>query len=285
MNRAPEEAEFRPRPAGALVQMLHAAGHRLEYAWHGPPPHAAPTLVFLHEGLGCAGMWRDFPAELAERTGCGALVYSRVGYGGSDPVSLPRPLTYMHDEGFRVLPAVLDAAGVRRALLVGHSDGSSIALLHAATPEAHPRIDALILEAPHVFCEDVSVESIARVRDTWESGDLRAALERWHGANTDGAFLGWNGAWLDPAFRAWNIESYLPEIRAPVLVIQGVRDEYGTLLQLEAIARQCGAPVRTEILDACGHSPHRDQRERTMQVMQEFVDAQLARRSGTTPAR
>ena len=207
------------------MKTLAAAGHRLEYAWHGPPPDSAPTLVFLHEGLGSAAMWRDFPAQLAEHTGCGALVYSRVGYGGSDPVSLPRPLTYMHDEGLRVLPAVLDAAGVRRALLVGHSDGASIVLVHAATPEARPRVEALVLEAPHVFVEDVSIQSITRARDAWEAGQLRAALERWHGPNVEGAFLGWNGAWLDPGFRSWNIESGLPQIRAPVLVIQGAEDE------------------------------------------------------------
>jgi pimeloyl-ACP methyl ester carboxylesterase len=259
------------------VKTLDASGHRLEYVWHGPPPDAAPTLVFLHEGLGCAAMWRDFPAELAERTGCGALVYSRVGYGGSDPVSLPRPLSYMHDEGFRVLPAVLDAAGIRRALLVGHSDGSSIALLHAATPAAHPRVEALLLEAPHVFCEDISIESITRAREAWECGTLRAALERWHGPNVEAAFLGWNGAWLDPEFRAWNIESYLPDIRAPVLAIQGAEDEYGTVRQVRAIARQCGAPVHVEIFEGCRHSPHRDQRERTMRVMKTFVDGQLAR--------
>ncbi|HZA50910.1 MAG TPA: alpha/beta hydrolase [Myxococcaceae bacterium] len=270
---------MRDSRANALVKTLEAAGHRLEYAWHGPPPDAAPTLVFLHEGLGCAAMWRDFPAELTERTGCGALVYSRLGYGGSDPVSLPRPLSYMHDEGFRVLPAVLDAAGVRRALLVGHSDGASIALLHAGTPAANPRVEGLLLEAPHVFVEDLSIESITRAREAWRTGHLQAALEKWHGANVEGAFLGWNGVWLDPGFRSWNIESSLPHIRAPVLVIQGADDEYGTVAQVDSIARQCGAPVRVEIFERCGHSPHRDQRERTMKVMGEFVEEQVRRRS------
>jgi pimeloyl-ACP methyl ester carboxylesterase len=254
-----------------LMKTLFAAGHRLEYAWHGPPPEEAPTLVFLHEGLGCVGMWRDFPAELAERTRCGALVYSRVGYGGSDPVSLPRPLSYMHDEGRRVLPAMLAAAAVRRALLVGHSDGASIALLHASTAPARPRVEALILEAPHVFCEEVSIQSIRRVREEWERGTLRAALERWHGPNVEGAFLGWNDAWLDPGFRAWNIESCLPDVLVPVLVVQGADDEYGTVRQVEAIQHQCAAPVRGEILEGCGHVPHRDQREQTMSLMQEFV--------------
>ena len=275
-----ERGSERPRSGTErrAVKSLVAAGHRLEYAWHGPPPEEAPTLVFLHEGLGCVGMWRDFPAELAARTGCGALVYSRLGYGGSEPVSLPRPLTYMHDEAMRVLPAVLDATAIHRALLVGHSDGASIALLHAGTPESRARVEALILEAPHVFCEDVSVQSIARAREAWERGTLRGALERWHGPNVESAFLGWNDAWLDPGFRAWNIESSLPEVRVPVLVIQGEDDEYGTLRQVEAIERQCGAPVQSAVLQACGHVPHRDQRERTMGLMQQFVQEQLAAR-------
>ncbi len=135
-------------------------GHRLEYSWHGPGPDRATTLVFLHHGIGCASTWRDFPAALAEATGCGALVYSRAGYGGSDEVALPRPLTYMHHEGLVVLRQVLDAAGVRSAILVGHSDGGSIALLHASTPEAAPRVRGLVLEAPHVFVEDCSVRAI-----------------------------------------------------------------------------------------------------------------------------
>jgi len=262
------------------LQFLHADGARLEAEWHGPPPETAPTLVFLHEGLGCVAMWREFPAALAEATGLGALVVSRLGYGGSDPVSLPRPLSYMQHEGREVLPQVLDAAGVREAILVGHSDGGSIALVHAGTPRAHPRVLGLMLEAPHVFCEDLSVASIAEAREAYEHGDLRERLRKYHGDNVDCAFWGWNRAWLDPGFRAWNIEEYLPNIGVPVLVVQGEDDRYGTLAQVEAIERRCRSPVSRAILPKCGHSPHRDKPAETLAVMVGFVRKLLVQRSG-----
>jgi pimeloyl-ACP methyl ester carboxylesterase len=215
-------------------------------------------------------MWRDFPARLAQATGCGALVYSRAGHGRSDPVPLPRPLRFMHDEALVVLPEVLDAAGVRDAVLVGHSDGGSIALIHAGGP-AGGRVRALVLEAPHVFCEELSVRSIAAAAEKYRQGDLRRALERHHGPNVDVAFWGWNRAWLDPAFRDWNIEEYLPGVRVPVLVIQGGRDEYGTLKQLDAIQAGCRGPVERLVLADCGHSPHRDQPDLTLAAMTAFV--------------
>jgi pimeloyl-ACP methyl ester carboxylesterase len=254
-------------PPGTLV----AGGRRIEVLWHGPGTGDAPTLVFLHDGIGCAATWRDFPASLSRETGCGSLVYSRPGYGGSDPVALPRPLTYMHDEGFIVLPEVLDAAGVRTAFLVGHSDGGSIALIHASTPQSMPRVRGLLLEAPHVFCEEVTVRAIEEARKEYLHGDLRAKLKRYHGGNVDCAFWGWNRAWLDPGFRAWNIEDRLRAITVPVLVLQGVDDPYGTFRQVEAIERQCGGPVRRQFLVRCGHSPHRDRRERTLSAMAAFV--------------
>ena len=250
---------------------LAAGGHRIEFTWHGPGPADAPTLVFLHDGIGCAATWRDFPALLARETGCGALVYSRAGYGASDPVTLPRPLTYMHDEGIVALPEVLDGAGVREAYLVGHSDGGSIALIHSSTPRAVPRVRGLLLEAPHVFCEEITVRAIEQARDEYLHGDLRARLERYHGGNVDCAFWGWNRAWLDPGFRAWNIEDRLPAITVPVLVVQGVDDPYGTLRQVEAIERRCGGTVRRCILERCGHSPHRDRYEATLSGMSAFV--------------
>ncbi len=256
---------------GAPLETLFAGGDRLEFAWRGPGPEDAPTLVFLHDGTGCAATWRDFPETLARKTGCGALVYSRAGYGGSDPVPLPRPLTYMHREGFDVLPETLDAAGVREAFLVGHSDGGSIALLHASTRRALPRVRGLLLEAPHVFCEEITVRSIERTREEYLQGDLRTKLERYHGGNVDCAFWGWNRAWLDPGFRAWNIEDRLPEVTVPVLVVQGIDDPYGTLRQVDAIERGCGGPVRRCILPRCGHSPHRECRESTLAEMAAFV--------------
>ena len=215
-------------------------------------------------------MWKGFPAAVAAATGCGALVYSRAGYGGSDAVELPRPTRYMHDEAFGALPDVLDATGVRDAILVGHSDGGSIALLYAGSGRAE-RVRALVLEAPHVFVEDVSVASIAEAKRAYEAGDLRARLLRYHGENTDVAFWGWNDVWLSDAFRAWNIEEALPQVRAPALVLQGEDDAYGTLAQVDAILRQSGGRVERRILPACGHSPHRDRPEETLDAIVRFV--------------
>ena len=249
---------------------LVADGQRVEAAWLGPPPGAAPTLVFLHEGLGSLSLWRDFPARLAAATGCGALVMSRWGYGRSDPVVPPRPLSYMQDEALRALPDVLERTGVRRAILFGHSDGASVAIVHAAARTAS-LVRGVVLEAPHVFCEDVSVRSIAAAAEAFRSGDLRARLERHHGANVDGAFHGWNRAWLDPCFRAWNIEGYLPRLTAPALVVQGADDEYGTLAQVDAVERGAGGSVERLVLASCGHSPHRDQGEAVLAATAAFV--------------
>jgi pimeloyl-ACP methyl ester carboxylesterase len=251
-----------------LLHLL-AGGRRLEYEWHGPAPDAAATLVFLHEGLGCVSTWRDFPARLSTATGLGALVYSRAGYGGSDPVPLPRPLRFMHEEAL-VLPQVLAATGVREPILVGHSDGGSIALIHAGGVPA-TNVQALILEAPHVFVEDVSVRSIARAAESYAQGDLRRALERHHGDNVDVAFWGWNRAWLDPGFRSWSIEEYLPRVQCPTLVIQGEDDEYGTLAQLDAIEASSRGPVRRRVFPACGHSPHRAEPDATLAAMADFL--------------
>ncbi|MBI5904668.1 MAG: alpha/beta hydrolase [Deltaproteobacteria bacterium] len=248
-----------------------AGGRSIEYAWHGPGPADAATLVFLHDGIGCAATWRDFPAALGRETGCGALVYSRAGYGGSDPVPLPRPLTYMHEEGFSGLPELLDALGVREAFLVGHSDGGSISLLHASTPRSRPRVRALLLEAPHVFCEEITVRSIEKARDEYLRTDLPARLARYHGANVECAFWGWNRAWLDPGFLEWNIEWCLPGVTVPALVVQGTEDPYGTMRQVEAIERRSGGPVRRLVLDRCGHTPHRERREATLAAMAAFV--------------
>lgn len=249
---------------------MTAAGQRLEVRWVGPGPQAAPTLVLLHEGLGCVGLWRDFPDRLAAATGCGALVYSRAGYGRSQAVPLPRPLDYMQREGESVVGPLLDAAGVREAILVGHSDGGSIALVHAASDPAG-RVRGLVLMAPHVFCEELSVRSIAAARREFEAGELRARLLRHHGDNLDVAFRGWCEAWLDPAFMGWNIEGYLPRVRAPILLIQGEDDVYGTTAQLEAIARGAAGPVETLLLPGCGHSPHRERPAETLAAAARFV--------------
>jgi len=253
---------------------LAAAGRRLEAAWLGPAPEEAPTVVFLHEGLGSLGLWRDLPAAVVERTGLGALVYSRAGYGGSEPCALPRPIEYMHDEARDVLPAVLREAGVRAHVLFGHSDGASIALIHAgACPE--PGLKGLVLEAPHVFAEPMGLDAIAKAREAYRHGDLRARLARHHGANVDCAFHGWADAWLDPRFRDWNLEAILPTIRVPALVIQGEGDEYGSASQVDAIARQSGAPVETMLLSGCGHAPHRDARDAVLEAVARFAKCVL----------
>lgn len=244
-------------------------GRRLEYAWHGPGPDAAPTLVFLHQGLGSVSMWKEFPSALAERTGCGALVYSRRGHGRSDPWDGPRSVRFMHDEALIGLPHLLETLRVASPLLVGHSDGASVALIYAGA-HAGP-LRGLLLEAPHVFVEDLSVRSIAAARVAFEQGDLRARLGRHHGTNTEGVFRGWNDVWLSPTFRAWNIEEYLAGIDVPTLVIQGLQDEYGTLGQVDTIVAQIRAPVRTLLLDGCGHSPHRDKPDEVLESMVTFV--------------
>ena len=200
----------------------------------------------------------------------GALVYSRAGYGGSDPIELPRPIRFMHDEALRVLPEVLDAAGIVDPILVGHSDGASIALIYAGSEPQIP-IRGLILEAPHVFTEASGLASIARIAEVYRSGDLPQKLARYHGANTECAFWGWNRVWLDPEFRAWNIEEYLSRITAPTLLIQGEQDEYGTLRQIEAIRRQLQGPVEILLLPECGHAPHRDQTGQVLAAMTRFV--------------
>ncbi len=256
---------------GDESRTMTAGGHRLEYRWFGPGPSVAPTLVFLHDGIGCAATWRDFPSALAAALGFGALVYTRAGYGGSGPVPLPRPQNYLQKEGESTLPDVLDAAGVRQAFLVGHSDGGSIALLHASTPRAAPRVRGLLLEAPHVFVEEITVEGIDRVREEYLRGDLRKKLARYHHGNVDRAFWGWCRAWLDPGFRSWNIEDRLPAVTVPTLVIQGTDDPFGTVRQVEAIERGSGGPVERLMLDGCGHAPHRERRERTLAAMEEFA--------------
>jgi pimeloyl-ACP methyl ester carboxylesterase len=253
---------------------LRAGGRRLDAYWIGPPLGASPTLVFLHEGLGSARAWLRFAESVAEATGCGALVYSRAGYGSSDPADLPFSVRFMHDEAQIVLPEVLDAAGIEEAILVGHSDGASIALIHAACPGSG-RIRALVLEAPHSFVEPVTVASIAALPERFQYGDLRRKLERLHGANTDRIFHAWTDVWLRPEFASWSIEDLLPAVTCPVLVIQGEQDEYGTLRQVEIVTGKVRGLVETLLLPDCGHSPHRDRREETLGAMVKFVGSWL----------
>ncbi|WP_404382904.1 alpha/beta fold hydrolase [Caenispirillum salinarum] len=252
--------------------VLTAAGHRLEYRWHGPAPKEASTLVFLHEGLGCRDLWKDVPADLSARLGMGALVYSRPGYGGSSGITLPRSTDYLTPEALEVLPAVLDATGVERAVLIGHSDGGSIALI-AAGRGNDPRIRAIVTEAAHVFVEDVTLAGISEARTAWETTNLREKLARWHGANTDTAFHGWNDTWLTDAYAAWNIEDVLPGVTVPSLVIQGEGDQYGTEAQVDAIVSGVSGPAEKLMVPDCGHVPHFEQRARVLDAIAAFVEA------------
>jgi pimeloyl-ACP methyl ester carboxylesterase len=251
----------------SAIQTVDVAGHHLECVRFGVD-RPGPTLVFLHEGLGSVSLWRDFPQRVADATALPALVYSRAGYGRSTALKAPRTPSYMHDEALSILPALLDALGIAHPILVGHSDGASIALIHAGLGVRPVR--ALIALAPHVFVEDLSIAGIEQARLAYEAGDLRTKLGRYH-AHVDSAFRGWNDIWLSPAFRDWNIEGALPGIACPVLLVQGRGDEYGTLAQLDAIERGVCGPVERVELDDCGHSPHRDQPEATLSAIRNFI--------------
>ena len=260
--------------------LLDIGEQRLEYRFVGPQPDAAPTLVLLHEGLGCTGLWGDFPEKLSAATGCGVFAYSRAGYGKSSPVPLPRPLSYMHDEARETLPQLLDAIGFRRGLLVGHSDGASIAAIYAGSHQDH-RVGGLVLIAPHFFTEDSGIASIVEARNTYETGDLRVRLARWH-ADVDNAFRGWNGAWLDPDFRKWDITEFLAYIRVPVLIVQGEDDQYGTVRQIEIAQQECYSPVEVALLPAARHSPQREAPEATLKSISDFV-AHVLQANDLTP--
>lgn len=251
-----------------MEKMVPINGRFIETIYHGPRPDQAPTLVFLHEGLGCAALWRDFPKNLAEATGCGALVYSRFGYGRSSPCDLPRPFHYMHDAALETLPTLLDYFAVQDCILVGHSDGGSIALIYAGGTAALP-LRGVITEAAHVFCEDVSVSSVLAIRKLFLETDLRQRLAKYHGDNVDCAFWGWNATWERAEFREWNIEEYLPKIKVPLLAIQGQDDAYGTVAQLDAIAAQTGG--QRLLLPNCAHTPHREQEAATLAAMSTFI--------------
>jgi pimeloyl-ACP methyl ester carboxylesterase len=245
-----------------------------------PPPSAkpdAPTLVFLHEGLGCIGMWKDFPIVLANATGCAALVYDRPGHGKLGPPAAARGADYFETEAYDVLPAVLDAArsiGDRpldpeNIILVGHSDGGTIALLYAG----RFAVRGVITEAAHVLVEGISIEGVRAAVRSWRETDFPSRLARYHGANTEAVFAAWSNMWLSDWFRDWTIEAALPKVGCPVLALQGMGDEYGTLAQVEAIATGVSGAIETSCIPACGHSPHLQARDAVLAKMTPFVEA------------
>jgi pimeloyl-ACP methyl ester carboxylesterase len=246
---------------------------RLEYRMIGPPPDAAPTIVLLHEGLGCAAIWGSFAPELAAATGAGVFAYSRAGYGQSTPSQLPRPVSFMHDEAREVLPHVLDAMGFRRGLLVGHSDGASIAAIYAGSVQDH-RVRGLALMAPHFFTEDMGIAEIARAKTAFETGPLRAKLARMH-ADPDNAFYNWSGPWLDPDFRNWELSDALAHIRVPILIVQGENDQYGTMRQIEMAQQECYCPVEVAMLPDTRHAPYREAPEATLRAISDFANRLL----------
>jgi pimeloyl-ACP methyl ester carboxylesterase len=245
----------------------------LEYRMIGPSPAEAPTIVMLHEGLGSAALWGEFPEQLAAATGAGVFAWSRAGYGASTPVQLPRPMDYMHIEALDVLPKLLDAIGFQRGLLCGHSDGASIAAIYAGAHQDH-RVQGVVMMAPHFIVEDISVSSIAETKHAYETTNLKEKLARWH-KDVDNAFYGWNGAWLDPAFRNWDISEYLAYIRVPVAILQGGDDRYGTMRQVEIAQAECYCPVDVTIIPGAGHSPHREAPGPTLRAVTDFALAAL----------
>ncbi|MFI1796236.1 alpha/beta fold hydrolase [Streptomyces sp. NPDC020379] len=250
----------------------------VEYTVLGGDPEAAP-LVLLHEGLGCIAMWRRFPARLAAATGRRALVFSRHGYGTSGPARLPRSPRYMHEEASEVLPELLDRLGMHRPVLVGHSDGASIALLHAA---AHP-VEAAVAMAPHLFVEDRTLRGVEAARAAFLSGPLARELAFYH-QDPEAVFHGWSQVWLSPEFRDWDIRPDLAGVTAPVLLVQGDRDRYGTTAHLDAARRALPGPVERLELAGCGHTPHLERTDDVIEAVHTFLTGSLSASLSTSLA-
>jgi len=252
---------------------IEVGSARLEFRMIAARVEGGAIFVLLHEGLGSVGLWGDFPDQLAATTGFGVFAYSRAGYGTSSPSTLPRGVTFMHEEA-RVLGGVLDAIEFRRGILLGHSDGGSIATIYAGSVADH-RVRGLVLLAPHFFAETFGIEEIARTSEAYAAGGLREKLARWH-RDPDNAFNSWSGPWLDPEFRKWSILEELAYIRVPILIVQGEDDQYGTVAQVEAAERECYCPVEVALLPGVKHSPQREAPEATLKVIADFVARVLA---------
>lgn len=252
-----------------MTDFLKLNSKKIEIQWHEKGEKNKPTLIFLHEGLGCVRMWKDFPQKVSQKTGCPALVFSRLGYGNSDPCPLPWKINFMHKQALRILPEIIKKADIKTYILVGHSDGGSIGIIFSGSPCAKG-LKGLITQAAHVFCEQKTVESIRQAKINYEHQDLRQLLEKYHGENTENAFRGWNDVWLAPKFINWNIEKYLTRIDIPMLAIQGKDDQYGTIKQIESIKNHV-KHVKPYLVDDCGHSPHLEQQKIVLNIMAEFI--------------
>ncbi len=253
------------------IEHINIAGKQLEYNWLGRPAKTGePVLVFLHEGLGCITMWRDFPERVCRVLDMPGFVYSRAGYGGSDGITLPRPITYQEDEA-GVLEALLDALGIEKVIHIGHSDGGTIALIHAGIDQKG-RVLAAVTMAAHVFNEDICIKGIQEARTVWETTDLRGKLKRYHGDNVDSAFLGWNDTWQREDYKYWNVEKYLSDITCPLLVMQGKDDHYGSENQVDAIVNGAGGGAQKLMLSDCAHNPHFEQPDKTIHAIQKFLE-------------
>ncbi len=261
---------------------LAIGDQRLEFRMVGPRPDQAPTLIMLHEGLGCVGMWGDFPDRLQEATGLGVFVTSREGYGQSSPAKLPRPISFMHTEAQATLPKILDAIGFQRGLLVGHSDGASIAAIYGGSHQDH-RVGGIVLIAPHFIVEEVTIASIAEMRKAYDTTDLRARLARYH-ADVDATVHGWSDVWLKGDFRQWNLTEFLAYIRVPVLIVQGEGDQYGTVRQIEIAQEECTCPVEVALLPGAKHVPQREAPEATLKAVTEFIRRVLEADTPSSPA-
>jgi len=259
---------------------LKIGGVQLECRRLGPAVSEGPTLLLLHEGLGCVELWRNFPDELAARLPqCAVVAFSRQGYGRSDSIELPRPLDYKEREAVNVVPAVLDELGCNDVILVGHSDGATIAAYFAAEI-ADPRLRGVVLMSPYFVNEEKCVLSIERSLEAFEAGDLRDRLERYHGANVDCAFYGWCDAWLAPGFRDWSIADVLPKISVPVLILQGDDDPYGTIRQVEVARDRIEAPLEVIMLAGCGHFPFIEREAESLEAVTGFVNRTLKTLNG-----
>jgi pimeloyl-ACP methyl ester carboxylesterase len=242
----------------------------LECDWFGPRPSEAPTIVMMHEGLGALSTWRNFPERVAQATRAGVFAFSRAGYGRSSPAPLPRPVDYLHREAVDVLPRVLDAIGFTRGILLGHSDGGSIAAIYAGSHQDH-RVRGLVLIEPHFFVEDMNIAAIRRTAEDYKTTDLRTRLQRHH-ANADDTVQGWLDFWLHPQFKSFDIREELRHIRVPILIVKGENDPYGTIEQIRAAENECYCPVESVVVPNARHAPHHDQPELTLEAIASFIN-------------